>query len=85
MFLNIKIIVPIDLVFFIFDLKLLQYNYLIKSKRSKKKKTRFFMKKLEFDYAGHVARWGMDRWERKVMDWIPRGTKKKKVGRPTIR
>ncbi len=46
---------------------------------------RYKMKKLKFEYAGHVARGGgRDRWERKVLDWVPRGSKRK-VGRPTKR
>ncbi len=41
------------------------------------------MKKLKFDYAGHVARGGRNRWERKVLDWVSRGSKRK-VRRPTL-
>ncbi len=41
------------------------------------------MKKLKFNYVGHVARGG-DRRETKVLDWVSRGSKRK-IGRPTIR
>ncbi len=32
---------------------------------------RYIIKKLKFNYAGHVARGEEGRWERKVMEWYP--------------
>lgn len=53
--------------------------------RTKIMDCRYKCKKLKFNYAGHVARGeGGDRWERKVLEWTPRG-QKRKVGRPKIR
>lgn len=53
-------------------------------RKSKIVDCRYRIKKLKFDYAGHVIRGEEGRWERKALFWIPRD-KKRKVGRPKLR
>ncbi len=45
---------------------------------------RYKMEKLKFDHVGHLARRGKDRWERKVLDYVARCSKRK-VGRSAVR
>lgn len=42
------------------------------------------MKKWKFDNVGHVAREGMDRWEKTILEWVPR-VAKRRVEKPTTR
>ncbi len=51
---------------------------------TKIKDCRIVIKKLKYDYVGHVARSVMDHWERKILEWVPKETKRK-VGRPKTR
>ena len=52
--------------------------------RTGTKDIRYTVKKLKFKYAGHIARNKEDRWERRVLEWQPRGFKRTK-GRPRMR
>ncbi len=42
---------------------------------------RYIVKKLKFDYAGHVAGGDENRWEKAALEWCPID-RKRKAGRP---
>ncbi len=45
---------------------------------------RYILKKVKFEYVGHVARCDKNSWKKKVLEWCPKD-RKRKTGRPKSR